>query len=899
MKMSEQPTYEESESKVKELSKIKAEYEQVLRSLKESEEKYSNLFHCSNDAIFIHDLDGNIIDSNPKVLELFGYTKSEMASITVPMLHPVDALKKSKQAFDTIIREGFVSFEIEFKRKNGEIFSAEVSSSLFKVGGQKVIQGIVRDITERKLAEEALREKEERFRGLSEAALEGIAITQGGCFVDGNSKLAAMLGCPLQDMIGRKVSDFVAPESQPLVKKHIRTGYQETYEHLARRSDGSIFPVEVRARVMQHKEGMVRVTSVRDITDRKQAEAEVLREKNFSETLTSQLPGSFYMFTENGCMLRWNDNLEKVSGYSGAEIQQMNALDFFADDEKEKVHRRIQEVFVRGASQVEANFLTKDGRKIPHVLTGARLEYDGVTYLLGVGLDITERKRIEEALESEKERLAVTLRSIGDAVIVTDRSGRVTLMNPIAENLTGWPETEAKGKPLLEIFNIINEMTGQPCLNPVQQVLESGKIQGLANHTILVNRDGIRSSIADSAAPIMDAGQMIAGIVLVFRDVTTAQRTEAELLKIEKLRSLGVLAGGIAHDFNNFLTGIIGNLSLVQLDIDPSNRIHPRLNEMEKAALRAKNLTQQLLTFSKGGEPVKRITQIDTLVREAALFAVRGSNVRCQFEFPDDLWSAHVDAGQIGQVINNLVINADQVMPEGGIIAISGKNIDVEPDSHLKLQPGHYVRIMIQDQGTGIKKEHLNRIYDPYFTTKQKGSGLGLTIVYSILEKHEGQVLVYSELGMGTTFNIYLPASPGSEVKAETSEETLTSGSGRILVMDDEKFIRSMATEMLRKMGYETVSAKGGAEAIMIYRHAMESELPFDAVILDLTIPGGMGGQETMARLTEIDKDVKAIVSSGYSNDPVISNYRDYGFFAAVRKPYVIKELSDALKKLK
>lgn len=287
-------------------------------------------------------------------------------------------------------------------------------------------------------------------------------------------------------------------------------------------------------------------------------------------------------------MLRWNNYLEKVSGYSGAEIQQMNALDFFTEDEKEKVHRRIQEVFVRGASQVDVNFLTKDGHKIPHVFTGARLEYDGVTYLPGVGLDITERKRIEEALNSEKERLAVTLRSIGDAVIATDRSGRVTLMNPVAENLTGWPETEAKGKPLSKIFNIVNEMTGQPGQDPVQQVLKTGKIQALSNHTVLISRDGNIFSNADSAAPIMDAGQKIGGIVLVFRDVTAAQRTEAELLKIEKLRSLGVLAGGIAHDFNNFLTGIIGNLSLVQLDLDPNNRIYPRLKEMEKAALREK-----------------------------------------------------------------------------------------------------------------------------------------------------------------------------------------------------------------------------------------------------------------------------------------------------------------------
>jgi PAS domain S-box-containing protein len=266
---------------------------------------------------------------------------------------------------------------------------------------------------------------------------------------------------------------------------------------------------------------------------------------------------------------------------------------------------------------------------------------------LSSGEDVTERKRIEMALKSEKEHLAVTLRSIGDAVIATDRQGNITLLNHVAEKLTGWHESDAVGRPLPEVFNIVDEMTREPRQNPVQEVIRTGKIIVLTHHTILICRDGTERIISNSGAPILDIEQRIIGVVLVFRDITDARRMEAELLKMEKLKSLGVLAGGIAHDFNNFLTGIIGNLSLAKPDVRPTEEICQRLEEMEKAALRAKDLTQQLLTFSKDGEPVKQLTQLDILVRDAALFAVRGSNVRCQFDLPADLWHAQVDEGQI------------------------------------------------------------------------------------------------------------------------------------------------------------------------------------------------------------------------------------------------------------
>jgi two-component system cell cycle sensor histidine kinase/response regulator CckA len=298
-------------------------------------------------------------------------------------------------------------------------------------------------------------------------------------------------------------------------------------------------------------------------------------------------------------------------------------------------------------------------------------------------------------------------------------------MNPVAEDLTGRTEAESLNRPLMEVFRIINEQTRQPCTNPVEKVLSTGQIVGLANHTLLVAKDGREYIIADSGAPIRDREGMIIGVVLVFRDITAQQRTEEELLKMEKLKSLGVLAGGIAHDFNNFLTGIIGNLSLAKLDVQPGNPVSRALSEMEKAAVRAKDLTQQLLTFSKGGEPVKRITRIADLVQESAQFALHGSNVRCRFELDGDLLPADVDEGQIAQVVHNLILNADQAMPDGGTVRIRGTNVTLASKNAYALVPGRYLAVSIRDEGKGIHPEYLKKIFDPYFTTKQKGSGLG------------------------------------------------------------------------------------------------------------------------------------------------------------------------------
>ncbi|MFH1570027.1 MAG: response regulator [Gemmatimonadota bacterium] len=501
-----------------------------------------------------------------------------------------------------------------------------------------------------------------------------------------------------------------------------------------------------------------------------------------------------------------------------------------------------------------------------------------------------------QELAAERERLAVTLRSIGESVAATDAEGRVALLNRVAESLTGWTQGEARGRAFEEVFCLVDERTGERCASPVGRVLLTGAAAEPLLNTVLVGRDGTRRPIATSSAPILDDQGRTAGAVLVSRDVAVERRMEEELLRSEKLESLGVLAGGIAHDFNNILTTIVGYLSLAKLDIDPDTRLYQHLAEVEDAADRAAGLTHQLLAFAKGGAPVKTTASVVELITDSATFATRGSSARCDFALAADLWVAELDRGQMSQVIQNLVLNASQAMLEGGTIEVRGRNVDVGPEQGVPLEPGRYILISVADRGVGIDPEHLPRIFDPYYTTKPKGSGLGLATAYAIVRNHGGHIAVESSPGEGATFTIYLPASdrvPGPLAAAAAGG--VVQGSGRVLVLDDQESIRRLAMDMLTQLGYEAELAADGRQAVARYRAALASERPFDAVIMDLTVPGGMGGKEAVRRLLEMDPQARVIVSSGYSEDPVMADFAKYGFSGVVAKPYQIRELSQVL----
>jgi len=651
----------------------------------------------------------------------------------------------------------------------------------------------------------------------------------------------------------------------------------------------------------------------REITERKRAEDALRNSERQLSDLINLLPDITFAVNREGAITLWNRTAEEFTGMKAKDMLGKKnyeyALPFYGKRRPvlidvvlnpELCAENAYSYFKReGGMVVGETYTQSDSRGAVYWLAVAAPLYDSEGNIVGAIesiRDITDRKLAEEALAQEKERLAVTLQSIGDGVITTDMNGNVLLINNMAEQMTGWEQPTACGRPLAEVFRILNPKTRELCESPFHAIIRTGEVIGPAGHSVLVSRDNSEKIVANKVAPIRDKENRIIGSVLVFRDVTETVRIEEELLKAQKIESLGILAGGIAHDFNNILTSIMGNISMAKLADPMGDRLARSLEEAEKASLRAKDLTRQLLTFSRGGAPIKKIASVADIIQESANFALTGADARCEFSLPHDLWPAELDEGQISQVIHNITINADQAMPDGGIIRIHVENIRITEHCKLPLQPGKYILVSISDTGVGLPGEYLDKIFDPYFTTKQTGSGLGLTSSYSIIRKHGGNITVESEVGVGTTFHIYLPASEKELIKKKHRAGPLHKGNGRVLVMDDEEPVRQVVAEMLDYLGYEAEYAWDGSKGIAAYQKAMAESRPFDVVIMDLTVPGGMGGLEMFRQLRTIDPDINAIVSSGYSMDPIMADYRSHGFSCVVTKPYKIQELSSALQ---
>ncbi|MCK5232317.1 MAG: response regulator, partial [Desulfobulbaceae bacterium] len=372
-------------------------------------------------------------------------------------------------------------------------------------------------------------------------------------------------------------------------------------------------------------------------------------------------------------------------------------------------------------------------------------------------------------------------------------------------------------------------------------------------------------------------------------------KTEEELLKSKKLESIGVLAGGIAHDFNNILAGLFGNIELAKIKLSLNHKAYPHIETANHALERATRLTKQLLTFAQGGDPILEAVNLQEVVQTSIRFNLSGSNIKPHFNLPDDLWNVKADKGQISEVIANLIINARQAMPDGGSLYIGAENIKDLKESTARHLSGDFVKLNIRDEGVGISAKHIDRIFDPYFSTKQTGNGLGLATVHSIIAQHNGHISVASKPDIGTTFTIFLPAEKSSHKPASTTHPDLTekptSISGHILIMDDEEMIRNVSAGMLKLCGYTVDFAVDGKEAIEKYISADKGGHPFDIVIMDLTIPGSMGGQEAIKRLLAVAPKARVIVSSGYSTDPVMANYSDYGFKGRLAKPFQIEAL--------
>ncbi len=509
---------------------------------------------------------------------------------------------------------------------------------------------------------------------------------------------------------------------------------------------------------------------------------------------------------------------------------------------------------------------------------------------------ITERRQAEDEIISAHARLEYLLTNSPAAIYTCEVGGdwAARFVSKNIRDILGYEYREYLEKPGFWIEHIHPE-DKELILAGLTLLLENGYH---VHEYRFLHKNGAYRWVHDEVKIVRNAEGKPLECIGYLVDITDRKKMEEELVRTEKLESIGILAGGIAHDFNNLLTAILGNISMAKMYSQAGEKTYERLADAEKASLRACDLTQQLLTFSKGGAPVKKTISLKELIGDSACFSLRGSGSTCEFSIADNLLPIDADEGQISQVMNNLVINARQAMPGGGKIRVHCENISVDSDNQTPLKKGPYIRISVTDEGVGIPKEHLEKIFEPFFTTKPKGSGLGLATSYSIVRNHGGHIAVESTIGVGTTFHVYLPASDREARKKRPESEMPSSGSGKILFMDDEEIVRTVAGEMLTNLGYDIEFAQDGAEAIELYAKAMASGRSFDCVIMDLTVPGGMGGRDAVKKLRELDPAAKVIVSSGYSNDPIMADFTTYGFSGVVSKPYTINNLSETVHAL-
>ncbi len=876
-------------------------------ALRESQEWYRLLIQNASDITAMFDADGTILYVSPPVQRILGYEPEELVGKPgTDLIHPEDRGTMLADLAACLKNSGEITTaQYRYCHRDGTWRTLEsIANNCLENPAIRAIIVSFRDVTERNRLEEDLHKSQELYRLIAENSPDMITIINpDNSFRYISPAVEQILGYSPEEIYEQMGFDHVHPEDRASIVAAYARLLQNPGELLntryrLRHKDGSWRYVEAVGRnVLANPAIRAIFLNVRDITEQKALEDALGTSEERNRLLVQNSSDIIGIMAEDGTPRYVSPSVEKVLGYSAEEAVRRYPLGEVHPEDKEEVTAAFDRCLQNPDELTTVQFRLRhqDGSwRYLESVANSQLANPALRGIVLNSRDITDRKRAEKTLAQSEYKYRFLHENLRDASATVNLKGRIVEFNAAFQDLLGYEPDEIVRLTYRDITPEKWHAMEEKIL--WEQIMKRGYSEIYEKEYI--RKDGTTVPVELRSHIVRDEEGKEVGRWAIIRDISERKRMEEELVKTEKLESLGILCGGIAHDFNNILTAVMTNISMAQMYGDLEEEIEKMLADAEKASLRAKGLTQQLLTFAKGGEPIKKTVAVSKLVRDTVDFALSGSNVKCEHDYAQDLWPIEADEAQIGQVIQNVVLNADQAMPGGGVLRVKAENVTISEEDLLPLTPGPHVRISILDQGLGIPAEHLKKVFDPFFTTKQKGSGLGLSTSFSIVKRHDGSLHVDSRLGGGTEVRVYLPAVADGQPAEGRRKDAFFKGSETVLLVDDDEVLRGSIARALERLGYRVQTAADGGEGVRLYQEARASGRPVDLVVMDLTIPGGMGGLEAAREILAADPGARLIASSGYSTDPVMSGFLDHGFRAVISKPYRMEDLAETLRRV-